>query len=45
MLMERTQPVLEKLSRALGEPIITYWNSSKGSICQNDVTGLYAPGA
>jgi hypothetical protein len=42
MLMERTQPVLEKLSRALGEPIITYWNSNKGSICQNDVTGLYA---
>jgi len=42
MLMERTQPVLKKLSRALGEPIITYWNSNKGSICQNDVTGLYA---
>jgi len=42
MLMERTQPVLDKLSRALGEPIITYWNSNKGSICQNDVAGLYA---
>src|SRR5580704_5126655 len=42
MLMERTQPVLDRLSRALGEPIITYWNSSKGSICQSDVAGLYA---
>jgi hypothetical protein len=42
MLMERTQPVLKKLSRALGEPIITYWNSNKGSICQSDVAGLYA---
>lgn len=42
MLMERTQPVLDKLSRVLGEPVITYWNSNKGSICQNDVTGLYA---
>ena len=42
MLMERTQPVLDKLFRALGEPIITYWNSNKGSICQNDVAGLYA---
>ena len=42
MLMERTQPVLDKLSRTLGEPIITYWNSNKGSICQNDVAGLYA---
>jgi Serine dehydrogenase proteinase len=42
MLMERTQPVFERLSRALGEPVITYWNSTKGSICQNDVAGLYA---
>jgi Serine dehydrogenase proteinase len=42
MLMARTQPVLEELSRALGEPVITYWNSSKGSICQSDVAGLYA---
>jgi hypothetical protein len=42
MLMERTQPVLDRLSRALGEPIITYWNSGKGSICQSDVAGLYA---
>src|ERR1700692_2082082 len=42
MLIERTQPVLDKLSRTLGEPIITYWNSSKGSICQNDVAGLHA---
>jgi hypothetical protein len=42
MLIERTQPVLEKLSSVLGEPVITYWNSNKGSICQNDVTGLYA---
>jgi len=42
VLMERTQPVIERLSAALGEPIFTYWNSTKGSICQNDVIGLYA---
>ena len=42
VLMERTQPVIEKLSAALGEPVLTYWNSTKGSICQNDVVGLYA---
>jgi len=42
VLMERTQPVIEKLANALGEPVITYWNSTKGSICQNDVIGLYA---
>ena len=42
VLMERTQPVIERLSATLGEPIFTYWNSTKGSICQNDVIGLYA---
>jgi hypothetical protein len=42
MLIERTQPVLERLSNLLGEPVITYWISSKGSICQSDVASLYA---
>src|SRR3569833_356263 len=42
MLIERTQPVLDRLSRLLGEPVITYWISSKGSICQSDVASLYA---
>ncbi|HXS77729.1 MAG TPA: hypothetical protein VN753_16225 [Terracidiphilus sp.] len=42
MLIERTQPVLDKLSNLLGEPVITYWISSKGSICQSDVASLYA---
>jgi hypothetical protein len=42
VLMERTQPVIQRLSKALGEPVFTYWNSTKGAICQNDVAGLYA---
>lgn len=42
VLIERTQPVIQRLSTLLGEPVITYWNSTKGSICQNDVAGLYA---
>jgi hypothetical protein len=42
VLIEKTQPVIERLSAALGEPVFTYWNSTKGSICQNDVVGLYA---
>ena len=42
ILMERTQPVIDRLSAALGEPVFTYWNSTKGAICQNDVAGLYA---
>ncbi len=42
VLMERTQPVIKRLSTAMGEPVFTYWNSTKGAICQNDVAGLYA---
>ena len=42
VLIERTQPVLEKLSQSLGEPVISYWNSNKGSISQSDVAPLYA---
>jgi len=41
-LMKRTQPVLKRLSQIIGEPVLTYWNSKTGSICQNDVIGLYA---
>jgi Serine dehydrogenase proteinase len=39
--MNKTQKVITEIETKLGEPLITYWNSSKGSICQNDVTGLY----
>jgi Periplasmic serine proteases (ClpP class) len=42
LLMKRTQPVIKRLSALVGEPVITYWNSKNGSICQNDVIGLYA---
>jgi len=42
VLMEKTQQLNEKLSLLLGEPVISYWNSTKGGICSNDVVGLYA---
>lgn len=42
LLVKRTQPLIKKLSTVLKEPVITYWNSTKGSICQNDIVGLYA---
>jgi hypothetical protein len=42
VLMEKTQRLNQKLSSILGEPVISYWNSTKGSICSNDVVGLYA---
>src|SRR5215472_6738414 len=41
ILFDRTQKVLARLEQELGEPMLTYWNSNKGSICQNDVAGLY----
>lgn len=41
ILLERTQAVLSQLSALMGEPVLTYWNSTKGSICHNDVVGLY----
>jgi hypothetical protein len=42
LLMKRTQTVIKRLAKELGEPVVAYWNSTKGSICQNDVVGLYA---
>jgi hypothetical protein len=39
--MERTQRILRDIELKIGEPLITYWNSPDGSICANDVSGLY----
>jgi hypothetical protein len=41
MLYKKTQKIIGELEERLGEQVITYWNSSKGSICGNDVHGLY----
>ena len=41
ILFERTQTLITDLERELGEPLITYWNSTNGSVCDNDVVGLY----
>ena len=41
VLFEKTQPVLETIEEMLGFPLITYWNSADGSICSNDIIGLY----
>jgi len=41
VLFEKTQSVLKQIQKARGEPVITYWNSTNGSICSNDVIGLY----
>jgi hypothetical protein len=41
MLYKKTQKIIGQIEEKLGERLITYWNSSKGSICSNDVNGLY----
>lgn len=41
ILFEKTQRIIERTESLLGSPLITYWNSSSGSICANDVIGLY----
>ena len=41
VLFDRTQRVIAQIESQLGERLLTYWNSPNGSICSNDVTGLY----
>ncbi|WP_455322206.1 hypothetical protein [Enterococcus olivae] len=33
-----TQFLIKKLEEKLGMPMIVYWNSYNGGVCQNDVT-------
>jgi Serine dehydrogenase proteinase len=41
VLFEKTQKVIGQIESRLGEPLLTYWNGPNGSICNNDVVGLY----
>lgn len=41
VLFEKTQVIVDEIEKALGTRLITYWNSTNGSICSNDVIGLY----
>ncbi|HUO87666.1 MAG TPA: hypothetical protein VMU08_00725 [Rhizomicrobium sp.] len=41
VLFEKTQAIIAQIEKALQGPLITYWNSTNGSICSNDVVGLY----
>ncbi len=41
ILFEKTQAVLKQVEQRLGHRLLTYWNSPNGSICGNDVIGLY----
>ncbi len=41
ILFEKTQNVIRQIESKLGQRLLTYWNSPNGSICDNDVIGLY----
>jgi hypothetical protein len=41
VLVEKTRRLIRVLEGELNEPLITYWNSTNGSICSNDVIALY----
>ncbi len=40
-LFAQTQKLVAKIEKLTGQSLITYWNSSSGSVCNNDVVGLY----
>jgi len=40
ILTDRTQTLLKRVQERLGVPVIAYWVSSGGSICQNDVIAM-----
>lgn len=33
--------VLARVEKRLGAPVLVHWNSAGGSVCDNDVLGLY----
>lgn len=41
VLFGKTQALIQQLSDRLGGPLITYWNSPRGSVCHSDVVALY----
>lgn len=42
ILFDRTQGVLRRLEKTLGASFLSYWNSSNGSVHEEDVKTLYA---
>lgn len=41
VLFGRTQAVIARIEQAIGCPFVSYWNSNNGSVCANDVLGMY----
>jgi hypothetical protein len=41
VLFARTQKIVEAIAKETGGTFLSYWNSTGGSVCQNDVLGFY----
>ncbi len=41
LLFNQSQKLISKIQKIIGTGIICYWTSSRGSVCDNDVVGLY----
>jgi hypothetical protein len=41
VLVDKTQRIIERIVKETGKPFMAYWNSPRGSVCHNDVVGLY----
>ncbi|HEX2941991.1 MAG TPA: hypothetical protein VHO91_13160, partial [Rhodopila sp.] len=41
ILFSQSQRLIAEIESIIDSPLITYWNSASGSICDNDVLGLY----
>lgn len=41
ILVDQTQRIVRRIERHIGGTFLSYWNSTNGSICANDVIGLY----
>lgn len=37
VLFEQTQAAIARFEETVGAPLVTYWNNSRGSVCDNDV--------
>jgi hypothetical protein len=41
VLFQETQRIFQQIEKGLGSCFFSYWNSNNGSVCQNDVIGIY----
>lgn len=41
ILFDRSQKIIVRIEQKLGGPLLSYWSSANGSVCQDDVVVMY----